>query len=200
MARKPKRKGITTGRGPGKAALEPKFWQHYLSNGHNATAAAIAVGYAPSAARQRGYEMLVRLRDSGKLAEAARRTAETAELETSRTLLEVKRILEFDPANLFDELGNALPIHHLDPATRAAIQSFELNEEGRPVKVKFWSKIEAASLAMKHLGLFERDNRQRQENLAIQINLVGAPAAQEPREVAVQATLVKPNGKNGSHP
>jgi hypothetical protein len=29
--------------------------------------------------------------------------------------------------------------------------------------------------AMRHLGLFERDNRQRDSNIAIQVNLVSSP-------------------------
>jgi hypothetical protein len=29
---------------------------------------------------------------------------------------------------------------------------------------------------MRHLGLFEKGNRQQGQNLAIQVNLVGAPA------------------------
>jgi hypothetical protein len=40
--------------------------------------------------------------------------------------------------------------------------------------VKFWSKVEAATIAMKHLGLFERHARLAR-NLAIQVNLLGAP-------------------------
>ena len=51
---------------------------------------------------------------------------------------------------------------------------------------------------MKHLGLFERDNRQRADNLAIQINLVGAPTPEAAQEVEVRANLVKPNGHNGN--
>jgi hypothetical protein len=88
------------------------------------------------------------------------------------TLRQVARILHADPARLFDEHGNSIPIHLLDEDTRAAIASFEHDELGRP-KVKFWSKVEAANMAMKHLGLFERDNSQRMPNLAIQVSLVG---------------------------
>ncbi len=47
---------------------------------------------------------------------------------------------------------------------------------------------------MKHLGLFERDNRQKQESLAIQINLVGGKP-QPPSDIVVKANLVE--GRRG---
>ncbi len=47
---------------------------------------------------------------------------------------------------------------------------------------------------MKHLGLFERDNRQKQENLAIQINLVGGKP-QQASDVVVKANLIE--GRRG---
>ena len=77
--------------------------------------------------------------------------------------VQVARILHADPARLFDEHGNPIPIHLLDEETRATIASFEYDDYGRP-KVKFWSKVEAANIAMKHLGLFEQHNRRRAEN------------------------------------
>jgi len=123
-----------------------------------------------------GYTLLKKARESGLLAEEARKVIEKTELTTEGVLRQIARILHADPARLFDEHGNPIPIHLLDEETRTAIASFEYDDYGRP-KVKFWSKVEAANIAMKHLGLFERDNRRRGDNLAIQINLVGAPNA-----------------------
>jgi len=42
-------------------------------------------------------------------------------------------------------------------------------------KIKFWDKNRALEMAMKHLGLYNRDNTQRSENLSLQVVLVGAP-------------------------
>jgi hypothetical protein len=38
-----------------------------------------------------------------------------------------------------------------------------------------WDKYAALEKAMKHLGLYNRDNRQQSENLSLQVVLVGAP-------------------------
>lgn len=183
-----------------------KFKAEYLRNGHNATQAAIAIGHAVRTATHRGYELVRALRASGELQAEAQRVAEEAHLDSVATLRQVSRILHVDPARMFDSGGDLLPIDLMDEDTRAAIQSFEVDHLGRPVKVRFWSKIEAASLAMKHLGLFEKHNSQKRENLAIQINFVGeAEATGQPRDISLQARLVdapapkKPNGSNGSN-
>ena len=78
------------------------------------------------------------------------------------------------PGRLFDEEGTLIPVHKLPPEVRAAIASIEFDvETGSVKKLRFWDKNSAIEKAMKHLGLFERDNNQRGPNLAIQINLVG---------------------------
>jgi hypothetical protein len=40
------------------------------------------------------------------------------------------------------------------------------------IKVKLWDKNAALEKALKHLGLYERDNRQKSENLTLQVLLV----------------------------
>jgi hypothetical protein len=46
---------------------------------------------------------------------------------------------------------------------------------GRTTKIKLRDKNRALEMAMRHLGLYERDNKQRSENLSLQVVLVGAP-------------------------
>jgi hypothetical protein len=59
----------------------------------------------------------------------------------------------------------------MDLDTRAAIASMEVDERKvdgivvRTVKIKFWDKNAALEKAMRHLGVYERDNTQRSENL-----------------------------------
>jgi len=167
----------TEGLGKRKATeILPLFAQHYIGDcRHNSTAAAIAIGANPRSAHSTGYHLLKKARESGLLAGEARKVAEKVELTTESTLRQVARILHCDPARIFDKYGNLLPMHMIDDETRAAISSVELGENGMPTKIKFWSKVEAANIAMKHLGLYNRDNTQRSENLSLQVVLVGAP-------------------------
>jgi hypothetical protein len=61
----------------------------------------------------------------------------------------------------------------------ATVSSIEVKEVERKDssrafirKIKFWNKVDALDKAMRHAGLFEKDNRQLTANLAIQVNLV----------------------------
>jgi phage terminase small subunit len=180
----------------GKRSLEvtlPRFVQHYMGDCHqNATTAALAIGAKRASAHNMGYRLLKQARESGLLAEAARAVAHKVELQTEETLLELRRILTSDPRRYYTADGSVVPPGDWDADMAAAVASVEMDHvvvrTGKrskvvPVvaKIKFWSKTDAVNIAMKHQGLFERDNRQRQTNLALQINLVGSPAPAEPR-------------------
>lgn len=197
------------GTSKGAAAERRKaFVQAYLTNNHNATRAAITAGYSPKTAYSAGERLLRDVEVSRELAEAARAVSDKVELSTAETLLELKHIATSDLRRYYRADGRIADPTEWDEAMAAAVSSIEMDHvvvrTGKrtrivPVvsKIKFWSKTEALNIAFKHQGLFERDNRQRADNLALQINLVGAPVHEGPREIEVTANLVKPNG-NGS--
>lgn len=137
------------------------------------------------------------------------------ELSVERTLREVGSVLHNDPRRFFNRDGTIKPPHEWDDDMAMAVASIEaipvvlhgtVDEEaakknpdakrkpkvGHAYKIKFWSKMEAADKLMRHQGLFEKDNNQRRDNLALQINLVGAdPSANAtPGGVVVRANLV----------
>jgi hypothetical protein len=178
---------MTTKTGPDKPARTPRssrgraqrrteFCDAFMANGHKAGAAAEALGYTKGqSASNVASKFLKELAASGELAAAARQRAEAAELETVRTLRELARIAYADIGRLFDGDGVLIPIADLDEDTRAIIASVELGPDGKPKKIKLWSKIDALEMAMRHAGLYERDNDQRQANLALQVVLVDPP-------------------------
>jgi phage terminase small subunit len=116
-----------------------------------------------------------------------------AEIEVQGTMQVLRHILYADPRRYERDDGMLKPMPEWDDAMAAAVSSIEVSGEGVH-KIKFWSKVEALDKAMKHLGLFERDNRQKQESLAIQINLVGGKP-QPPSDIVVKANLVE--GRRG---
>lgn len=189
------------------------FEQAYLANGHNAKEAAIAAGYSPRTAKALGHKLVQRLRESGRLAQVAEKAAQVAELNTQNTLREVQRIAYNDSRRFHHPDGSCKMPDQWDDDMAACVAGVEMGHvvvgKGKRArlqpyvkKIKYWSKIDALDKAMRHAGLFERDNRQRAENLAIQINLVGAPPPRPANGsgVTIEANLVGPNGKNGSHP
>lgn len=208
---RPSNKTLPGGGFGGRAARLALFEQIYLSNGQNSTAAAIEVGYSPRSAHATGCQLVRELRESGRLAEIAEKAAQAAELSTQRTLRELRDIAYNDPRRFFRRDGTLKPVGEWDDAMAACVQSVEVTElstgsgknrkvVGHTGKIKFWSKIEALDKAMRHAGLFEKDNRQKAENLAIQINLIGAggPVPVDGSVVTVRANLI--DGKNGSQP
>ena len=179
----------------GAAQRREAFVAAYLSNGRNATQAAITAGYAAHSARQRGCMMLSEPRVAARVAEANRSAMAVAGavvskqanamvaagLTVERTLQEVARLAYSDPRKMFRPDGSMIPIAEMDDDTAACVASFkhdtfdggEEGESGSTTKLKVWDKNAALEKAMKHLGLYERDNSQRAPNLALQIVLVG---------------------------
>jgi len=90
-------------------------------------------------------------------------------IDTEQVLNEFARIGFSDIRKLFDERGNLVPVKELDRDTAAAIASFKvrLNANGDQIaEVKLWPKLAALESLSKHLGLFEKDNRQKSTALA----------------------------------
>jgi phage terminase small subunit len=76
---------------------------------------------------------------------------------------------------LFRKDGTPIPIAELDDDTAAIISAIEVDADGRLTRIRLWDKNAALEKAMRHLNLYDRDNAQRGENLALQVVLVGAP-------------------------
>ena len=89
-----------------------------------------------------------------------------AGLDVTRVLREVAMLAHSDIGNIMHADGKVKLPHELDPVTRAAIASFEIDEFGR-IKYKFWDKNAALEKAMKHLGQYEVDNKQKAELVGV---------------------------------
>ena len=98
-------------------------------------------------------------------------SAEKAVLDAAVVLEEVRRLATSDIAGIMHRDGRVKLPHELDPATRAAVASFKIDEYGR-IEYKFWDKNAALEKAAKHLGLFEKDNGQKLPPLVGEIRLV----------------------------
>jgi phage terminase small subunit len=90
--------------------------------------------------------------------------ADRAELEATQVLREIKRVALSDIAGIMHDDGRVKLPHELDPATRAAVASFKIDEYGR-IEYKFWDKNSALDKAGKILGLYELDNKQKSDPL-----------------------------------
>ena len=88
-------------------------------------------------------------------------------LTTDDVIRSISQEIHFDPANLYNEDGSLKAITELDEDTRKALVSVEMIQVGSPdapvfvKKIKWAQKSTAREQAMKHLGMFERDNLQQ---------------------------------------
>jgi phage terminase small subunit len=159
-------------------ATEELFVSHYI--GHmNATKAYMAVhpDAAYDSARVQACRLLAKPNIQHAIAEARAKVAGKLELSLERVLLEATRLALFDPRKLFAADGRPLNVTELDDDTAAAIAGLEVLEEyesvggertlvGHVKKYKVADKNSALEKLMKHLGAFEKDNRQKGASLA----------------------------------
>jgi len=150
------------------------FIEAYLTNGGNASQAAIAAGYSPHTAGVTGSRLLKHAEVLAQLQQRRNALLSKLELTTESVLKSLAQAVHFDPRKLYDASGGLKPVHDLDEDTAMALSGFEVTEEkdrgkvvGFTKKVKWLDKNAAREQAMKHLGLYEQDNKQRNplENL-----------------------------------
>lgn len=166
-----KRKGASTSR----ITIEHReelFALAFIANGGNGAAAAVAAGYAEHSARRQAVKLLERPRVREMIQQHQQTLTKKYELDADLVIRSIVQELSFDPAKLYRGNGSLKDIAELDEDTRMALASVEFEQIGgadSPVsvrKVKWASRHQAREQAMKHLGLFEKDNRQKGSALA----------------------------------
>lgn len=148
------------------------FVEAYISNGGNGTQAAIVAGYSPKSATITGSKLLTDPKVSGAIKERQAFLANKHELTTDSVIAELSKIVHADPRRMFDLDGGMLPPDKWPDDMAGVISSVEVEElwegagpdrtqVGTTKKFKMWDKNAAIEKAMKHLGLFAQDNRQK---------------------------------------
>lgn len=166
------------------ADRQQAFIDAYLTNGRNGTQAAITAGFSAKSAHVTASQLLKDPKVAGAVAIRVENAQAITGLTVERTLQEVARLAFFDSRKLFRPDGSMIPVHELDEDTAAAVAALEhdditigegatLKTVGTTRKLKFHSKTTALEMGMRHLGLYEKDNRQRGPDLAMQVVLMG---------------------------
>lgn len=101
--------------------------------------------------------------------------AEIAALDAAKIAAEIARVALSDIAGIMHPDGRVKLPHELDPATRAAVASFKIDEYGR-IEYKFWDKNSALATAARILGMFEKDNGQKQPPPISRFEIIGVRA------------------------
>lgn len=91
-------------------------------------------------------------------------------IEIDELLIALAGMVRFDVAELYDERGALKNIHDMSLSARQMItqlDTFELygkdgNKLGETKKIRTITKLDAVEKLMKHLGAYEKDNRQKE--------------------------------------
>lgn len=159
--------------------------EHGLTPAQEVFAQAVASGKGASSAYQTAYPRSLRWKSEAVRVAGAKMmaignvsvriqvfqaaSADMAELNGAEIMREIKRVALSDIGSIMHADGKVKLPNELDAATRAAVASFEIDEDGR-VKYKFWDKNTALTSAAKIKGLFAVDNKQKVDGLTDFLN------------------------------
>lgn len=148
---------------------QARFKDEYLVD-LNAKEAAIRAGYSKKTAEQIGYQLLHKTSVQEAIAEAMKKREVRTAITQDRVLKERARLAFYDPRNLFHDDGSPKAITDLDDDTAAAIAGLEVvnigNEThgiGQVLKYKLIDKSASLTALEKHLGMYEADNKQKNQ-------------------------------------
>lgn len=163
------------------ARRDALFVEAYLTNGGNAKQAAITAGWGAHSAGVTASKKMSQPNIAAAIAERSKTVAEQAGLRTVDVLKELRKLVHADLRKLFREDGSVKDVSEWPDDVAAAVSSLEINElfEGQgkdrmqigyTKKLKLWDKNAAVEKAMKHLGLFEKDNVQSKPSVTFTIS------------------------------
>ena len=154
------------------------FAEAYIANGGNASEAAKSAGYSAKTAGAAGCRLLKDVEVKAILDARQTALANKYELTAEAIIKSIAQELHFDPVHLFRDDGSVKPVSEMDADTRMALVSIETLQMGDPEspaiirKIKWAGKDRAREQAMKHLGMFEKDNGQKGADLNIEVKFV----------------------------
>ncbi len=128
----------------------------------------------PDTINNKAYELLKSGGISARVAVLQKKAEERAMVTIEKVVKELAKIGFMDPRKLFDENGKIKNIQDIEAEAAAAITEVTVNrryigegEEEEIVKYKMASKHSALDMLMRHLGGYERDNRQKTNDVIV---------------------------------
>jgi len=133
------------------------FVQEYLTNGFNATQAAIAAGYSEKSICKTSNELINDPRVQAKLQAEFNRRREKFEVTEERVLEELSYLAFSDLSEAFDADGSLKPIKDMPETIRRALAGLDVCVGPNldiTKKLKIWNKEKALEMLGKHFKLF----------------------------------------------
>lgn len=157
-------------------ARQEQFVLAYLKTGHGTDAYRAAYttsGMNESTIQREATRLMAHPKIAKRLATIVKPIARKAGLDLEETMAQARRVGQFDIRKCFDAQGRLIPLDLLDEDTAMAIDRVVRDKDsGEVIGYIASERMKALDMAFKYLGLYERDNRQKSDNLALQVVLV----------------------------
>jgi len=151
-------------------ARQSRFCEEFIRD-CNGTQAAARAGYSSKTARQIAAENLSKPAVFQRIKELRAELTANCEVTAAAVLQQAAKIATADVRDLYDEHGELLPPHLWPDRAAAAVSSVEFGPPGSTTdpgaaratikRVRFADRTPALVLLARHMGMFERDNRQQ---------------------------------------
>jgi len=156
---------------------QENFCQEYVKTGN----ASEAYRRAYNASRMKANTIHIKASELMSSGNVSVRIKELQEKAEERTMITIEKVVKelakigfMDPKKLFDENNKLKNISAIEDEAAAAITEVVVNrryigegEEEEVVKYKMASKQSALDMLMRHLGGYERDNRQKTNDVIV---------------------------------
>ncbi len=145
------------------------FIREYAVTG-NGRHSAVMAGYSPHSAEVLASKLLAQPKIKSELMKLRSEISDRFSLKAAQVLQQLARMVMVDPREFVYADGKPVPLHQLSDAAASALQGFETEVLGGGItrtKYKLVDRGAAVERAMRHLGLFEQDNKQGASQVAV---------------------------------
>lgn len=127
----------------------------------------------PESVNRKACELFKRDKIRSRVDELQKEISWRNKLTIDSIIHELKKIILFNPKDLFDAEGELKNMVELPDEIATAISSIDVNliDSGgiikRSSKIRFYNKLDALEKLAKHLGFYEKDHRQRDQEKTV---------------------------------
>lgn len=124
----------------------------------------------PESINRKAFDLFAKVNIRSRVEELQRELKLRNEITVDTLIQELKKILFFNPKDLLDTEGNLKDLSDLSHETTSAISYIDIHEENsgkRTLKVKFYNKLDALEKLAKHIGFYEKDSSNNQQEKAV---------------------------------
>lgn len=154
---------------------QERFCKEYIID-LNATQAAKRAGYSDKTAFEIGYQLLKKTLVQEIIQAQMDARAKRLDITADRVLKEYAKIAFSDIRKFYDEKGHLKHPKDIDDDSACALSAIETEQifsrDGDGIgivkKIKVHNKLGALDSIARHLGMFEKDNKQKADALGIQ--------------------------------